>query len=67
MGGKPGLISEYDTSSYRPRMDDYNGWADFWRKRIGVNVIPANTADKNTHTEWIQWQSKPIPQELHDH
>jgi hypothetical protein len=59
------LTSE-DTSSNRLRMDDYNGWADFWRNTIGVNVIPADTAEKNTHTEWIPWQDKPIPQELHD-
>jgi hypothetical protein len=40
------LTSEYNTSN-RPATDDYNGWADFWRNSIGVNVIPANTAEKN--------------------
>ena len=60
------MTSEYDVFSNRPRTDDYNGWADYWRNSIGVNVIPANTAHKDTHTEWIPWQNKPIPQELHD-
>jgi P4 family phage/plasmid primase-like protien len=63
--GESELTSAYDTSN-RPRMDDYNGWADFWRNSVGVNVIPANTAEKKTHTEWIPWQNKPIPQEIHD-
>ena len=29
-----------------PSNDDYNGWADFWRHKIGVNVIPAETQKK---------------------
>ena len=64
MGGSE-LTSQDDTSSSRPRMEDYNGWADFWRNN-SVNVIPANTAEKKTNTEWGPWQNKPIPQELHD-
>jgi P4 family phage/plasmid primase-like protien len=59
-------VADNNNHKYRPRMDDYNGWADFWRYRIGVNVIPANTAEKKTYTEWSQWQNKPILQELHD-
>lgn len=48
-------------------MDDHNGWPDFWRYSIGVNVIPADTANKKTNTEWIPWQNKLIPKELHDY
>ena len=53
-----------------PSLDELlrdNGWADLWRNSVAANVIPGNTADKNTHTEWITWQNKPIPQEIHDH
>ena len=46
--------------------DDYNGWADFWRYKIGVNVIPADTQKKGTYESWSEWQDKPIPQELHN-
>jgi hypothetical protein len=60
MGGRHGLTSEYDSSSYRPRMDDYNGWADFWRYDIGVNVIPAKTIIKETYINWKQHQDMPI-------
>lgn len=30
-------------------MDDHNGWSDFWRIGIGVNVIPADTEKKRTY------------------
>ena len=43
-----------------------NEWADFWRFDIGVNVIPADTKRKVTYESWVEWQDKPIPQELHD-
>ena len=49
-----------------PSNDDYNGWADFWRHKIGVNVIPADTRKKVTYESWSEWQDKPIPQELHN-
>ena len=31
-----------------PSNDDYNGWADFWRNDICVNVMPADTRNKVT-------------------
>jgi hypothetical protein len=48
-----------------------NEWADFWRYDVGVNVIPANTAEKTTDILWKEdprgnWQIEPIPQEIHD-
>jgi hypothetical protein len=43
----------------------FDQWADFWRYQIGVNVIPANTKNKQVHTRWAEWQDKPIPEELH--
>ena len=46
-------------------MDDYNGWADFWRYTIGVNVIPADTEKKRTYENWKEWQEKPITDETH--
>src|SRR5215212_285555 len=47
-------------------LDDYNGWANFWRYDIGVNVIPADTRNKATYEKWSEWQDKPIPVELHN-
>jgi hypothetical protein len=44
----------------------FNDWADFWRYNIGVNLIPANTKQKETYESWKEWQDKPIPEELHD-
>ena len=52
-------------SNSRP-LDDYNGWADFWRHNIGVNVIPADTRNKTTSIPWSSWQNKPIPEEDHN-
>src|SRR5215213_1197467 len=47
-------------------IDDYNGWADFWRYDIGVNVIPADTKNKSTYVKWSEWQNKAIPEEQHN-
>lgn len=41
-------------------------WADFWRYEIGVNVIPANTKYKKPIVAWTEWQSTPIPNEIHE-
>ncbi len=48
-----------------------NAWADFWRYKIGVNVIPANSVNKKTWISWSNdprgnWQTDPIPKEIHD-
>ena len=43
-----------------------NEYADFWRHEIGVNVIPANSKKKIPLTEWKEYQTQPIPQEIHD-
>jgi P4 family phage/plasmid primase-like protien len=43
-----------------------NAGADYWHNKIGANVIPANTKEKNTFENWTQWQDKPIPSELHE-
>src|SRR5213593_2012409 len=40
-----------------------NDWADFWFYKIGANVIPADTKNKNTSTTWAQWQGTSIPEE----
>jgi hypothetical protein len=47
-------------------LDDHNGWADYWRYRIGVNVIPADSRNKRPLVTWTEWQTSPIPQSLHD-
>jgi putative DNA primase/helicase len=47
-------------------LDDYNGWADFWRYDKGSNVIPADTKEKRTSMPWAEWQNKPIPEEVHN-
>jgi hypothetical protein len=49
-----------------PPLDNYNWWADFWRYRIGVNVIPADTKKKAIYEKWSEWQDSPIPEELHN-
>ena len=49
-----------------PSLNDYNGWADFWRNSIGINVIPADTQKKRTYENWKEWQEKPITDETHN-
>ena len=46
--------------------NEINKWADFWHYQIGVNVIPADTENKETYENWLQWQDKPISDELHE-
>ena len=48
-----------------------NRWADFWRYKIGVNVIPADGVSKKPIVSWKgdprgNWQIDPIPKEIHD-
>ena len=61
-----GAASKLTTILQIPPLDDYNGWADFWRNSIGVNVIPADTKNKKTRVDWGEYQENPIPTELHD-
>jgi hypothetical protein len=49
-----------------PRLEDHNAWADFWRYRIGVNVIPAISRNKRPSVTWAEYQDKPIDEELHN-
>ena len=35
-----------------PQSTILNDWSDYWFFEIGVNVIPANTKDKNTFENW---------------
>ena len=49
-----------------PPLSDHNAWADWWYHTIGINVIPAHTKKKKTFVEWKQWQTEPIPEELHN-
>ena len=46
--------------------DHYNVGADFWRYKIGANVIPADTRNKKPSVEWSTFQDKPVPEELHN-
>jgi hypothetical protein len=46
--------------------EKFNQYADFWRHKIGVNVLPADTKNKVTNIRWSEWQDKPVPVELHD-
>jgi DNA polymerase elongation subunit (family B) len=62
INGKEG----YHSDSKSPSLDDFNDWADYWRCRIGVNVIPADTKNKSTYIKWSEWQDKPIPEEQHN-
>ena len=47
-------------------IESINEGADFWYYEIGVNVIPANTKEKKTFENWLPWQDKSIPKELHE-
>ena len=49
--GKEGF--SYNIES--PPLDDFNVWADYWRYRIGINVIPADTRNKVTYQSWLEW------------
>lgn len=49
-----------------PQSTILNDWSDFWYKDIGVNVIPANTKDKNTFESWTNWKDQSIPVEVHE-
>ena len=42
-----------------------NEWADFWRYRIGCNVIPSDTRNKRPVVEWKKYQNDPVPEEQH--
>ena len=42
-----------------------NDWADFWYYIVGVNVIPADTINKETYETWSEWQNNSIPENLH--
>ena len=43
-----------------------NDWANYWRYKIGVNVIPADSRKKKTYEEWSMWQKSPISKEQHE-
>ncbi|HYT02861.1 MAG TPA: hypothetical protein VEL70_08110, partial [Candidatus Acidoferrum sp.] len=47
-------------------LEDHNDWADFWRYKVGVNVIPADTVNKRTYEKWSEWQDKAIPEQVHN-
>jgi hypothetical protein len=49
-----------------PPADDLNAWADYWRYEAGLNTIPAHTSVKKTSISWKEWQTEPIPEELHE-
>jgi len=50
----------------KSNINSINDWADLWYYQIGVNVIPADTKNKRTYENWLQWQDNPIPDELHE-
>ena len=49
-----------------PQSTVLNDWSDFWYYEIGVNIIPANTKEKNTFIGWTEWQDQSIPEHLHE-
>ena len=38
-------------------------WIDYWRLKIGIDLIPAYTQGKITNIEWSKYQNKNIPEE----
>src|ERR687884_177277 len=63
-----GSISDKDKDFSISIKNGLNIGADFWRYKIGVNVIPANTREKKPlkGVNWDIWQSNPIPEEIHN-
>ncbi len=49
-----------------PQSTILNDWSDFWFYEIGVNIIPANTREKNTSVGWSEYQNESIPEEVHE-
>jgi putative DNA primase/helicase len=46
-------------------LDEINLWADFWNYKKGINIFPLDK-DKITHEKWSQYQTKAIPDEIHE-
>ena len=61
------MVPERETVKMKT-VEELNAAVDFIRTKIGVNVIPADTIHKEAKEldSWTKWQTKPIPQELHD-
>ena len=51
---------------HNSNINSINYSADFWHYKIGVNVIPADTKNKQTNENWSQCQDKAISDELHE-
>ena len=47
------------------RPKSMEGWADFWRYMIGVNVIPVDTRNKRPIVKWQEYQDAPVPEKQH--
>jgi hypothetical protein len=60
-----GILVRMTEDATTPPASTLDQWANFWRYQIGVNVIPANSKNKQVHTRWAEWQDKPVPEELH--
>jgi len=55
-------MTTQEQPQYPPAAEDYNGWADYWRNDIGLNVIPWNKGgDRSNKVSWTEWQDKAIP------
>ena len=52
--------------TFAPGYKTISDWADFWRYKIGVNVIPADTRRKVIYESWAIWQDNPVPEEVHN-
>lgn len=42
-----------------------NDWADFWRFKCGLNVIPADTKNKRVYEKWSVWQNEGVNEGQH--
>lgn len=43
-----------------------NAWADYWRKKVGVNVIPNDSVNKKPTVKWVEYEAAPVPLETHE-
>jgi hypothetical protein len=54
-----------DNPAQVPSSEDHNGWADFWRYKIGRNTfLSISYPTKSNWFPWKEYQNKPIPEEL---
>ncbi|HJT47205.1 MAG TPA: phage/plasmid primase, P4 family [Nitrososphaeraceae archaeon] len=53
-------------SNQMPPLDSYNDWADHWRYKIGLNVLPADSMYKKIYEKWSYYQINAVQEWQHE-